>query len=131
MKTVLIVDDEKKIRSLYGKMFCREGFNVLKAKSAEDAHDLLAKNNVDLILLDIKMSKIDGATLFKEIETLNKKTNVIVSSVYPIEDQKMLIKGATDYFDKSECIRTLIQKAKTALCDFSKNSQAVFDAGTH
>lgn len=118
MKTILIVDDEKKIRSVYGKTFCREGFNVLKAENAEDAHDLLLKNNIDLVLLDINMPKVDGAVLYQIIEAFIPKTKVIVTSVYPLEDQKALVQGAMDYFDKSDCIRNLIEKSRAALYDF-------------
>ncbi len=115
MKTILVVDDEEKIRSVYTKMLRREGFNVLDAADAEQANELLLKNIVDLVLLDINMAEVDGTVLYDIAQTFHKKTRVIVASVYPVEDQKTLIIGAADYYDKSEGLQTLIQKVKTAL----------------
>ena len=104
MKTIMIVDDEKKIRSIYGKMLCREGFNILKAADAEEAHELLINNHVDLILLDINLPEVNGALLFKIIEKFFKNTRVVITSVYPVEQQQTLIAGAVGYYDKSASI---------------------------
>jgi CheY-like chemotaxis protein len=117
MKTILIVDDEKKILSVYGKILCREGYNILKSNDAEEAHEMLMRNHVDLVLLDINMPKVDGSTLYEMIDMFFKETRVIVASVYPLEDQRMLIKGAVDYYDKSDSLKVLIQKTKAALLD--------------
>jgi DNA-binding response OmpR family regulator len=117
MKTILIIDDEKKIMSMYGKVLCREGFNILKASDAEQAHEMLMNNHVDLVLLDINMPKVDGTVISDIVDVFFKKTKVIVASVYPLEDQQLLIKGAADYYDKSDNLKTLIQKVKTVLCE--------------
>ena len=120
MKTILIVDDEKRIRNVYGKMFCREGFNVLKADNVEAAHELLMRNYVDLVLLDINMPKVAGSVFYEIIEEFFKKTRVIVASVYPLEHQRAVIQGAMDYYDKSDSIRVLIEKVNAALFDYQK-----------
>ena len=112
MNTILVVDDEEKIRSVYERILKREGFNVLDAGNAKDAHELLIKNNVDLILLDINMAEVDGTVLYKIINTFFPHAKVIVSSVYHMDDQKVLIKGATDYYDKSDSIKVLVHKVK-------------------
>jgi DNA-binding response OmpR family regulator len=124
MKTILIVDDEKKILSVYGKILCKEGFNILKSENAQEAHELLLRNHIDLVLLDINMPKVDGSVLYEIMEMFFKATKVIVASVYPLEDQKMLIKGATDYYDKSDSLKVLIQKVKAGLYDFQQGKQA-------
>ncbi len=115
MKTILVVDDEEKIRSVYTKMLKREGFKVMDAENAEQANAILLKNEVDLILLDINMAGVDGTVLYDIAQVFHKKTRVIVASVYPVEDQKTLIKGAADYYDKSDGLPTLIQKVKAVL----------------
>jgi DNA-binding NtrC family response regulator len=129
MKTILIVDDEKKILSVYGKILCREGFNILKAANAEEAHEILMNNHVDLVLLDINMPKVDGSVLYEIIEMFFNETKVIVASVFPLEDQQMLIQGAVDYYDKSDSLKVLIQKAKAAICDLRQDKQT--DAIAH
>jgi len=115
MNTILVVDDEDKIRSVYTTVLKREGFNVFGAANAEDAHSILLKNPVDLILLDINLPKIDGTTLYKLIHTFYPHAKIIVSSVYPLEDQKILVQGATDYYDKSDSIKVLLHKVKDVL----------------
>ena len=110
MKTILVVDDEERIRSVYVKVLQREGFRVLEAATASDANDLLLRNPVDLILLDINMIEVDGTVLYEIAQTFHQKTKVIVSSVYSLEDQKKLVKGAADYYDKSDSIKVLVQK---------------------
>jgi two-component system OmpR family response regulator len=124
MKTILIVDDEKKIQSVFGKILCREGYNILKAAAAEDAHEVLLRHHVDLVLLDINMPKVDGSILYEVMDTFFKEIKVIVASVYPLEDQKLLITGAIDYYDKSDSLKVLIQKVKDAMNDIKHDKQA-------
>ena len=126
MRTILVVDDEKKILSLYGKMLCREGFNVLKAEDAEKAHELLLNNHVDLILLDINLSVVNGDLLFKVIEEFFKNTSVIVTSVHSVEYQQSLIPEAVDYYDKSACTNELIEKVKAVFADRENGTQGLF-----
>lgn len=67
------------------------------------------------MLLDIKMPEVNGTILYDIISVFHKGIKVIVSSVYPLDDQKSLIKGAVDYYDKSEGIKVLKEKVKRAL----------------
>ena len=85
MKTILIVDDEKKIRNMYTQLFSKEGFKVIAASNAMDANDILLKEKVDVMLLDINMPEVDGGTLGEVTNGFHKKTKVIVASVYPVE----------------------------------------------
>ncbi len=128
METILIVDDEKKIRNVFGKMLCRAGYNILKAGSAEEAHALLMRNKVDLVLLDINMPGVGGPAVYGMIEEFFHKTRVIVASVYPLDDQQHLISGAVDYYDKSDSIKVLIEKVQAALLDTHKNAFEVCEA---
>ncbi len=115
MRTILIVDDQKRIRQLYKLIFTKEGYLVLEADNADKANELAKKVNIDLMLLDIKMPEADGAILYEITSMFHKCIKVIVSSVYPLDDQKNLIKGAVDYYDKSEGIKVLKEKVRHAL----------------
>ncbi|MDO9263064.1 MAG: response regulator [Desulfosalsimonadaceae bacterium] len=116
MKTILIVDDESKIRNLYSRLLEKEGFNVVLAKNAEVAHEKLLTQPIDLALLDINLTDIiDGEVLYDVIEAFFKKTAVIVASVYPVAEQKKRVKGAAGYYDKAEGIQGLISQVKAAL----------------
>ena len=109
---ILIVDDEERIRSVFRKIMRREGFNVIEAGCAEEAYDLILKNPVDLILLDINMMEVDGTVLFEVVHRFCPNAEVIVTSVYPLVDQKKLIPEAADYYDKSDSLQLLVQKVK-------------------
>jgi len=115
MKTILVVDDNERIRNIYEKAFSKEGYRVLESSCADEANEILLVEQVDLMLLDINMPTVDGAVFHLVSEMFHPDVKVIVSSVYPLDDQKLLIKGATDYFDKSEGLKILVQKVKTAL----------------
>jgi two-component system phosphate regulon response regulator PhoB len=123
METILIVDDEKRIRNVFGKMLCRAGYNILKAENAEEAHAFLMRNNVDLVLLDINMPDVGGPAVYGMIGEFFSKTRVIVASVYPLEDQQRLIPGATDYHDKSDSIKVLIEKVQAALLEVRNDAR--------
>jgi len=117
MKTILIVDDQERIRKIYKSVFTKEGYRVLEAKNASEADNLVETAKVDLMLLDIKMPEVDGAILYDITKMFKENLKVIVSSVYPLDDQKHIIEDADDYFDKSEGIQVLKEKVKKILSD--------------
>ena len=115
---ILIVDDESRIREIYRRLFRAIGsriFDLIEAASAEEAVEILIRQDIDLILLDINMPEINGCTLFDIIKEYNPHAEIIVASVYPIDQQKRLIPFAKDYYDKSQGSLKLIEKVTTAL----------------
>lgn len=115
MKKILVVDDERKIRAIYTKLLIMEGFEVVEASNADDANEILKKNEIDLVLLDIKMPGIDGGILYEIIQSFHRKIKVIVASVYPLIEQRQFVKDASDYYDKSQGTEILLAKIKNAL----------------
>ena len=115
MKTILIADDEKRIRGIYHHVLSREGFCVLEAENAQAAYEILLRTPVDVMLLDINMPDVEGDILFEIIDTFIHRTKVIVASVCSIENQKLAVKGAADYYDKSDGISILVQKIKACV----------------
>ena len=120
---ILIVDDEERIRSVFVKIMQREGFDVIEAAGAGEAYDLLLENAVDLILLDINMMNVDGTVLYEIAQMFCEKSKIIVTSVYPLEDQKKLIQGAADYYDKSDSLQILIRKVNRLLVNNQNTAQ--------
>ncbi len=112
MKKILVVDDEKNIRDMYTSLLVSEGFKVIEASNASETNEILKKEDIDLVLLDIKMPDVDGETLSEVIQMFHKNTKVIVSSVYHPEEQKRMISWAHDYYDKSQGIEVLLKKIK-------------------
>ena len=115
MKKVLIIDDEKRILDIYLRILSPAGVAVRGASNAQTATGILVSENIDLVLLDIKMPVIDGKTMFEIIEEYDPDIKVIVSSVYPIERQKQLVPRAEDYYDKAEGPSKLLEKVKHML----------------
>jgi len=99
---LLVIDDEAHIRDTYNRLFRHYGFEVLTASNATQANEMLVQNKIDIVLLDIKMAEVDGSVLFGLIRTFHRNIKVVVSSVYPVDEQKERIEGADAYFDKSD-----------------------------
>lgn len=125
MKKILIVDDEEKVRGIYSRFLTTEGFDVLEAQDADAANEILKKGDMDLVLLDIKMPDVDGRILHEVMQLFHKDVKVIVASVYPIDEQRRIIRGATDYYDKSEGIDLLLTKVKRVLRDGSVEEKEI------
>ncbi|MBN2372935.1 response regulator [bacterium] len=117
MKRILVLDDEERIRNIYKKLLTLEGYEVIEAATAMHAHEILKREPVDLILLDIKMPKVDGSIMYDVIEQFHSRLKVIVSSVYPLEVQKRVVPRACDYYDKSEGNEVLLSKIRNCLGD--------------
>ena len=117
MKKILIVDDEIRIRKMYNTLLISEGFETYEAQNAQETREILKKVNIDLILLDINVGDIAGNELYEIIRLFHKQCKVIVTSVYPLDEQKKLIQGATDYYDKAQGIDILLTKVEKVLRD--------------
>jgi DNA-binding NtrC family response regulator len=115
MKKILIIDDEAQIRNICWKLFDQAGLDVRRAADAREATNIIIREDVDLILLDLKMSRISGSFMFEIIKEYNPEQKVIVSSVYPIDKQREMVPRANDYFDKSEGPLKLLEKIVNVL----------------
>ena len=84
MKTILVADDELGIRDLYSDIFKEAGYNVLLAATGAECLDLVSKNTVDLIILDIHLPDINGMLILEKLsKELDKKAPpVILNSAY-------------------------------------------------
>jgi DNA-binding response OmpR family regulator len=102
VKKLLIVDDEANIRHNFFRFFSRRGFDVLTAPSAIEANELLVREKVDVVFLDLKMAEVEGDIFYELLRAFHQNVKVVVSSVYPIEEQKERVKDADAYFDKSD-----------------------------
>ncbi len=108
-RRLLVIDDETHITDAYQRIFSKEGFEVLTASNAMEANEILAWGKIDIVLLDINMPEVDGTDLFELIRAFYKNIKVVVSSVYPIDEQRERVKDADAYFDKSDGKDALLQ----------------------
>ncbi|MDD2752944.1 MAG: response regulator [Candidatus Omnitrophica bacterium] len=112
MTRILIVEDEEKVRRMYNTMLKNEGFEVLEAPDAIQASYMLNRESVDIMLLDIKMPQVYGSIFYDMIQRSHKNVKVIVASVYPVDEQKKMIEGAADYYDKAQGLDLLLEKVR-------------------
>lgn len=116
MKKILIIDDEEKIRTAYRVTLIEEGFEVLEAKdAAQGISEMFRNEDIDLVLLDIKMPQMNGGRVRDIIEDYDLPFKVIISSVYSVDEQKHFVPNANDYFDKVQGVGVLISKVKSIL----------------
>jgi len=115
MKRILIIDDEPRIGQSYTVLLTEEGFEVKHASSAQEATNLLIREHFDLVLLDINIPGVDGKVMYEVVREYDRQMKVIVSSVYPIEEQVQSILGACAYHNKSQGVDILVAKVKEVL----------------
>ena len=113
---ILIVDDEKLIRDVIKTYTEEENFECLEAENGLEALDIINKQNIDLIVLDIMMPKMDGMSF---LETLKKEKNipVIILSARTEEYDKLrgFDLGTDDYLTKPFSPKELIARIKAIL----------------
>ena len=109
-KLIMVVDDEREIRSIISDILVEEGYEAIVASSAEEARQLLVRKTPDLVFLDIWMPDEDGITLLKEwAEDQSKQFPVIMISGHAtIETAIKATKlGAADFIEKPISIENL------------------------
>lgn len=105
MKKILIVEDERMLNDAYRLILKRDGYKVFTAFNGEEALEVANKVEPNLILLDLRMPKMNGIEFLKkyELTKLHPKTKVIVFSnldmqreideAYELGAQKYMLKA--------------------------------------
>jgi len=112
MIRILIVEDEDKVRRLHAELLENEGYAVVSVTDAVQASEILLRKHFDIILLDINLPHAYGSILFDLMQVFHKSIKVIVTSVYPVEEQRKIMKNAADYYDKAQGVDILLEKIK-------------------
>ena len=116
-KTILIVDDETSHRMMLKAHLNEEGYDVIEASDGLQAVDLVSQHFYDLILMDIRMSVMDGIEALGRIKKINPAIPVIMMTAYgSIESAVETLKsGADDYLTKPLDMDELLLKVKKVL----------------
>ena len=112
MMRILIVEDEDKVRKLHAELLESEGYAVVSVSDAVQASEILLRKHFDIILLDINLPHVYGSVLFDLMQVFHKSIKVIVTSVYPVEEQREIMKDAAEYYDKAQGVDILLEKIK-------------------
>ncbi|MDP4148657.1 MAG: sigma-54 dependent transcriptional regulator [Bacteroidota bacterium] len=101
---VLIVDDEEKLRTLLARIIRLEGFVVFEAENLKTAGRLLEKEEVDVILCDVKLPDGNGVDFVAELRTRHPAVESILLTAYGniADGVKAMKNGAFDYIIKGD-----------------------------
>jgi len=103
---VLIVDDDRNLTVFLTTVLSLEGHSVRTASDGEAALALLESNPIDVIVLDLRMPRMDGRAFFRELRARGNQTPVLIASAYgAMEAQREL--GAEGAVEKPFSPETL------------------------
>lgn len=126
MYNILVCDDDKEIVKAIAIYLAKEGYNVFKAYDGNECLEILQKNKVQLVILDIMMPKKDGIETINEIRKKYSIPVIMLSAKSEDEDKiKGLDMGADDYVTKPFNPQELIARVNSLLRRYTKLGSAV------
>jgi DNA-binding NtrC family response regulator len=116
MATILLIDDEASIRRTLKEILEFEKYQVLEAPDGFSAIDIFKKSAIDIVLLDIKMPKMDGLEVLDFLQEINPEVPVIMISGHGNIDTAVeaVKKGAFDYISKPPDLNRLLITLRNA-----------------
>jgi len=99
---ILVVDDERSMREFLGIMLAKEGYGVTQCPDGETALRQVEEDIFDLVIMDIRMPKMDGIAVLERIKEITPETIVIMITAFASTDTavRAMKKGAYDYITK-------------------------------
>ncbi len=121
MYNILVCDDDKEIVQAIEIYLGKEGYTILKAYNGKQALEILEKNTVHLLILDIMMPKLDGIETLVQIRK-EKSLPVIMLSAKSEDEDKIegLNLGADDYVTKPFNSQELIARVNSCIRRYTK-----------
>jgi two-component system, OmpR family, response regulator RpaB len=116
-RTVLVVEDEDVIRDAVVMMLSRAGFETAEASDGVSALAVAHRPEIDLVLLDLILPKLDGFEVLKKLRAQHPSLPVIIVSARASEDDRVygLELGADDYIVKPFSRRELLARVEAVL----------------
>jgi two-component system, NtrC family, response regulator AtoC len=102
MDSVLVIDDEKNIRTLVARVLAQDQIEVHTAATGREGLDLVAEVSPDVVLLDLKLPDADGIQILRDLRARQAESAVIIITAFgQVETAVAAMKsGATDYLEK-------------------------------
>ena len=102
MFEILVAEDDKNTRRFLQAVLEEDGFRVHTAANGQEAMDILDKEYIDLVVLDVMMPKMDGYEFTRQIRSANSNLPILMVSAMqePMDKKKGFLVGTDDYMTK-------------------------------
>ncbi len=128
---ILVVDDEQRMRKLVKDFLVREGFSVLEAANGEEAVDLfLEEKDIDLMILDVMMPKMDGWEVCREIRQYSRVPIIMLTARgAEMDELRGFELGVDEYISKPFSPKILVARVQAILRRINGASEDVIEMG--
>jgi len=114
---VLLADDDPGVRGSLAAALRSEGYVVLPAKDGQEALDIVAAFEVDLVMLDLNMPVKNGWDTFEQLTTQHPLTPVIIITARPNQLFTALCAGVGALLEKPLDMKVLLQTVKAVMAE--------------
>ena len=117
MAKILVIDDDRGIRSLLDTLLRRKGYNVVLAENGRKGLDLFRQARPDVIVLDLKMPEMDGLAVLQQIRRVDLTQPVIIftGAGTPERERQLRALGVMEFVEKSVSLQRLEDALKRVL----------------
>ena len=122
--TVLVVDDESRMRKLIRDFLAQKGYSILEAQDGEEALKVFEenKNKIGIILLDVMMPKLDGWSVLRQIRQTSNVPIIMLTARGEEQDELFGFElGVDEYISKPFSPKILVARGEAII----KKSQAI------
>ena len=131
--TILVVDDESRMRKLIKDFLIQKNYNILEAEDGEKALSIYQENKekISLILLDVMMPKLDGWSVLRQIRQENKNLPIVMLTARGEEQDELFgfELGVDEYIAKPFSPKILVARVEAILKRTSPNEKEIKDYG--
>lgn len=130
--TVLIVDDESRMRKLVKDFLMQKGYDTLEAADGEEALKVFEenKNKIEIILLDVMMPKLDGWSVLRQIRQTSKVPIIMLTARGEEQDELFGFElGVDEYISKPFSPKILVARVEAILKRTRKQENTVQEYG--
>lgn len=117
MAKILVIDDDRGVRSLLDTLLRRKGYDVLLAENGLKGLDLFRQERPDVIVLDLKMPGMDGLAVLQQIRRvdLNQPVLIFTGAGTPETERPLRALGVTEFVEKAVPLQRLEDALKRVL----------------
>ena len=130
--TVLIVDDESRMRKLIKDFLIQKGYSILEAADGEEALNVFEENQnkINLILLDVMMPKLDGWSVLRQIRQTSKVPIIMLTARGEEQDELFGFElGVDEYISKPFSPKILVARVEAILKRTNTSGKEIKDYG--